>query len=69
MNVNTIRRAVRSGAKTAPVERVRRAKKIGGNPRLTPAELTIALQIAQADRIERDIDAYAIRKRMAVECA
>ncbi len=62
MNVNTIRRAVRTGAKTAPIENHPKRTTIRSDIRLTAEEIAVALTIAAADRIEESIQAYALRK-------
>lgn len=62
MNDRTVTRACRAGAKTIPVEKPRRAKKITGNITLTPSELALAMELARADRIEQDIQNYRDRK-------
>ena len=69
MNDRTITRASRRGNHTVPVDNHPKRTTIRSDIRLTPEEIAVAMQIAQADRIERDIDAYALRKRLAVECA
>lgn len=63
MNDRTIPRAVRQGARTQPVESKPRPQPVRGNPTLTPDELAIALEMARTERIDRDVAAYAIRKR------
>ncbi len=58
----TITRASRTGARTVPVEH-RKAKYIRGDIKLNAEELAIAMELARGDRIDRDLAAYAIRKR------
>ncbi len=62
MNDRTITRASRQGTRTAPIEG-RKAKYIRGEIKLSPEELAIAMELARGDRIDRDLAAYAIRKR------
>jgi len=59
---NTVKRAIRSGAKTTPVERKPRRFRIYNNVVLTQEEIALAVEMARADRIERDIRAYAYKK-------
>ena len=61
----TMHQAVKGGAKTVPVGNKPRPKTIRGNETLTPAELSIALEMARSDRLEQDIRDYAHRKRVA----
>lgn len=62
MNDRTIPRACKAGARTVPVDRPRRAKKISGNITLSPSELAIAMELARADRVEQQIRDYTYRK-------
>lgn len=61
----TVHQAVKVGAKTVPVADRPRPRTIRGNVALTPAELSIALEMARRDRLEQDIRDYAHRKRGA----
>jgi len=63
MRDNIVHRAYRQGAHTVPVDQVKRPKRLRGNIRVSPDEITLAVQLARADRIERDIADYAARKR------
>jgi len=66
----TITRASRRGAHTVPIPKPHPSRTtIRSDMRLTPEEVAVAMQIARADRIEAQIDAYALRKRMAVMSA
>jgi hypothetical protein len=64
MNDRTIPRAVRQGARTAPVEHKPRPKKIRGNISLTPDELVTAMEMARAERVEQQIRDYTHKKRV-----
>lgn len=61
----TVHQAVKGGAKTVPVTDKPRPKTIRGNVALTPAELSLALEMARSDRLEQDIRDYACRKRVS----
>lgn len=59
-------RATRRNLSTQPAQGSRaRPKTLRGNLALTPDELLTAMEMARAQRIERDIASYAIRKRTA----
>jgi hypothetical protein len=63
MNDRTVHRAVRSGAKTVPIDTRGRPKVIRGNIELTPDELSIALEMARGERLEQDLRDYSYQKR------
>lgn len=63
MKVRTITRASRRGAHTVPIEA--RSKRIRGDTKLYPDEIALAMDMARADRIERDIKEYAHKKKAA----
>jgi hypothetical protein len=65
MNDRTVTRAARAGTKTTPVESRARPKPIRGNIDITPDEVALAIEMANADRIKQDIRDYADRKRHA----
>ena len=58
----TITRACRQGAKSTPVENKPRRFRIYNNVVLTQEEIELAVEMARADRIERDVRAYAYKK-------
>ncbi len=62
MRDTTITRASRQGTRTAPIDKPR-TKKVRGDSRIFPDEIALAVEMARTDRIEREIAAYAIRKR------
>lgn len=65
----TITRASRRGTKTSPVENHPKRTTIRSDIRLTAEEVAVALDIARSDRVEAEIEAYALMKRAAVSCA
>jgi len=58
----TIPRAIKSGARTSPVERKPRRFRIYNNVVLTAEEVALAVEMARADRIEQSIRDYAYKK-------
>jgi hypothetical protein len=60
----TVKQAATAGIRTVPAER-RYAKRVRGNVTLAPDDVALAVEMARAERIERDIASYAIRKRTA----
>jgi len=62
MRDTTVSRACRQGAKSTPVEGKPRRFRIYNNVVLTAEEIALAVEMARADRIERDIRAYAYKK-------
>jgi hypothetical protein len=64
MNDGTVKRAVRHGARTRPIEHKPRPKVIRGDVALPRDELALAMEMARADRIKQDIRDYAHRKRL-----
>jgi hypothetical protein len=65
VNDRIVLQACKRGAKKTPIESKRKAKKITGNIRLDAEELAIALELAQQERIEQDINNYSQRKAKA----
>jgi hypothetical protein len=63
MNDRTVVRAARQGTHTVPVDPAARSKRVRGNIPLAPDEVQLAVEMARTERIERDIRAYALRKR------
>ncbi len=63
MNDRTVTRASRRGTHTVPIEA--RSKRIRSDTKLYPDEIALAVDMARADRIERDIEAYAHKKKAA----
>jgi hypothetical protein len=68
MNDRTITRASRRGTKSTPIEQHPKRTTIRSNIRLTPEEIAVAMELARSDRVEEQIEAYALRKRTAVMC-
>lgn len=70
MNDRTITRASRRGIKTAPITKPHPTRTtIRSDIRLTAEEIAVALELARGDRLEEQIEAYALRKQVAVMCA
>jgi hypothetical protein len=61
MNDNTVKRAIKQGARSQPVsDRRRRPIRLRGEVTLAPDELALAMELARAERIKDDIAAYAL---------
>lgn len=65
MNDRLVARAKRFGTKSKPVESKARPSTARGKDPLEPDEVAAAMEMARQDRIDRDIRAYAERKRAA----
>ena len=59
---NTVKRAIRTGARTTPVERKPHRFRIYNNVVLTAEEIALAVEMARADRIEQQLRDYAYKK-------
>lgn len=62
MNDRTITRASRQGTRSVPIDQPRTTR-IRNDTQFFPDEIALAVEMARTERIERDIAAYAIRKR------
>ena len=62
MRDNTVKQAIKAGARTTPVERKPRRFRIYNNVVLTADEIELAVDMARADRIEQSIRDYAYKK-------
>ena len=62
MNDNTVKRAIRQGTKTTPVEGKPRRFRIYNNVVLTQEEIALAVEMARADRLEQQLRDYAYKK-------